>query len=1261
MADSNRKGAFELSNVRQRSLDGFWETGLTNVQYAWTSGGLVGATSVERLDFSNDTATASSRTTITGTRYQSSGVSNNNAGWLAGNGNASVAAATVLKIVFASDTVTPTTRGSLLTGVAGSQAAGNANYGWVIGGWTGAVPTFPATSLVQRITYSNDSASATSRAPMIFAKSGGAAVTDGTFAWVAGGSATFPSTAVSTVSKVDFSSDANTILQRGPLASARYGTNGAGNTNYGWLAGGTTSSAVERIDFSNDIITASVRGPLSAIKAIAGSANNQNYGWFMGGFPASTSSIFRIDFSNDTSISSTRGILTIGRQWNTAVQGIAGYPQYPGSAAGAANATINGFGWVTPLNSLFANTSFERIDFSNDSVAASTRGTLTTPRSATAFNNSNYGFLTGGAYASLIERLDFANDLLGGRYRGSLGVTVNAANGSGNANYGWLSGGTTPNSNVQRVDFSNDGSQTSPRGNLVIGRFFHTATGNVNYGWHASGLTPGAVSSVERIDYSNDLATAITRGSLLVSRDRAGSTANTAYGWFVSGGFSSPVTSIDRIDFSNDSVSAVSRGNVPLGRAYANGAGNADYGWFSGGYATPAYKTTIDRITYANDTATAATRGPLTVARSAHSAASTYVKEVQRPLYGVENGTYGWFAHGSNSGYSAVERIDFANDTAATTKRATTQLSKTSAAGTSNNSFGWFSAGRTGTPTPSTLSSVERLDLSNDLLITMPRSITTISKLALTGAGNSNYGWLAGGTDVTFPRTVIYSTVERMTYASDTIIPVTRGTLSIPRANSAATSNSNYGWFAGGFQSVTSSPTQVVASVDRVDFANDLAVASTRGPIVTAVYGQGATGNNNFGWFVGGYKPIPAPLSQAVTTVNRIEYANDSVFAITRGQLSIAVDGWSGTGNNNYGWFNRDQSVLRIDFSNDSVIAATRGSLTGSRLEGNAISNYVKDYPANNIAQYNIGTATVGTGGGGTYGWFGGGRLPPSTIRSSVERIDFSNDIALPSFRGSLSLARYDLSAIGNNNYGWFAGGSGSGSPSLVSTIDRLNFTNDTVAALLRGPLSVATQSQSAVGNNNYGWLGGGGFVSGVSTIERIDFNNDSPTATSIRGPLSSSRYFLAATGNANFGWFGGGYNAGAAGSLVDRITFANDSVTAISRGTLSVARNQLAATGNANYGWWAGGRAGGPGSSRVDRVDWSNDSPTASARSPLSSTKYGIGAIGNANFGWFTGSESASSSVDRIDFANDTAAVGIRGPLNNGRRGAAGVSNYTK
>jgi hypothetical protein len=150
---------------------------------------------------------------------------------------------------------------------------------------------------------------------------------------------------------------------------------------------------------------------------------------------------------------------------------------------------------------------------------------------------------------------------------------------------------------------------------------------------------------------------------------------------------------------------------------------------------------------------------------------------------------------------------------------------------------------------------------------------------------------------------------------------------------------------------------------------------------------------------------------------------------------------------------------------------------------------------------------------------------------STVDRIDFSNDSSTASPRGPLSLARFAVEATGNSNYGWFGGGIIPG-PAVVATVDRIDFSNDSTTASVRGPLTSVRYNSSATGNSNYGWFGGGATPTKVATVDRIDFSNDSVTA-SPRGPLSSARYNIGATSGVlnirrqkagNYGWFGGGF-----------------------------------------------------------------------------------------------------------------------------------------
>jgi hypothetical protein len=606
--------------------------------------------------------------------------------------------------------------------------------------------------------------------------------------------------------------------------------------------------------------------------------------------------------------------------------------------------------------------------------------------------------------------------------------------------------------------------------------------------------------------------------------------------------------------------------------------------------------------------------------------------------------------------------------------------------------YGWFGGGSV----PATVSTVDRIDFSNDSATASVRGPLSAAKYGVAATGNSNYGWFGGG--AFFPGGTVYSTVDRIDFSNDSSTASQRGPLTLARFGPIATGNSNYGWFGGG--SITA-PIAAYSTVDRIDFSNDSSTASQRGPLTLARYGPIATGNSNYGWFGGGITAASVLLS----TVDRIDFSNDSSTASQRGPLSSTRYRLASTGNSNYGWFGGGNPtaldsvtiVNRIDFSNDSAAASVRGPLTLARysLAATGNSNYgwfgggynfslATKYSSINRIDFSNDSVTASLRGGslnapagryfiaatsgvlnirrqkaGNFGWFGGGGLPQV---ATVDRVNFSNDSVSAIARGSLSQARWFLAATGNSNYGWFGGGN---TPTSVATVDRVDFSNDSPAgASPRGPLSSTRYSLAATGNSNYGWFGGGRGgtpIATVATVDRIDFSNDSVSA-SPRGPLSSARYSLAATGNSNYGWFGGGYIISAFPAVratVDRINFSNDSVSASPRSPLSSARYRLGATGNSNYGWFGGGSTGALAAT-VDRIDFSNDSVSAIARGSLSQAKQSLAATGNSNYGWFGGGSipASTATVDRVDFSNDSVATSPRGPLSSARSGPGATSN---
>ena len=289
-------------------------------------------------------------------------------------------------------------------------------------------------------------------------------------------------------------------------------------------------------------------------------------------------------------------------------------------------------------------------------------------------------------------------------------------------------------------------------------------------------------------------------------------------------------------------------------------------------------------------------------------------------------------------------------------------------------------------------------------------------------------GWWAGGYVTGNPYGPHYSTVDRITYATDTATATLRGPLSI--AANGVTGGVNtftYGWHSGGLVN-SASPTSY-STVNRITFATDSGVATVRGPLSSArsQFG-GTTDNTTYGWYSG--------AGGTGSSIDRIEFAVDTSTASVRTKLNIIRSSQTSTSNSSYGYYiggfkiPEVTSIERITFATDTVTASIRGSL--------------------NSARWNI----MGTGTD-NYGWVSGG------ASTTIERIDYANDTALASIRGQLTSNRDVGAAAGNSTYGWFAGGSSY--PLYLSSVERVTYSNDTVTATLRGPL---TQGRNGLGSS---------------------------------------------------------------------------------------------------------------------------------------------------------------------------------------------------
>ena len=287
-------------------------------------------------------------------------------------------------------------------------------------------------------------------------------------------------------------------------------------------------------------------------------------------------------------------------------------------------------------------------------------------------------------------------------------------------------------------------------------------------------------------------------------------------------------------------------------------------------------------------------------------------------------------------------------------------------------------------------STVQRITFATDTATAVERGPLSRTMQYLAAASNLTDGWFGGGNNG--PDGGNGSTVGRITYATDTATASVRGPLTSPRAYLAAAGNTTNAWFGGG---------AVYSTVDRITYATETATASLRGPLSSARFALSAAGNTTDTWFASGGNPG----TEALSTVDRITYATDTDTASVRGPLSLARSRVAAAGNSDYGWFG--------------------------------------------------GGNTGGNGGSGAF--------------SIIDRITYATDTATASVRGPLSGARYALAAAGNSDYGWFGGGGDPAAftptgPTTSTIIHRITYATDTATAAVRGPLSSGRTALAGAG-----------------------------------------------------------------------------------------------------------------------------------------------------------------------------------------------------
>ena len=278
------------------------------------------------------------------------------------------------------------------------------------------------------------------------------------------------------------------------------------------------------------------------------------------------------------------------------------------------------------------------------------------------------------------------------------------------------------------------------------------------------------------------------------------------------------------------------------------------------------------------------------------------------------------------------------------------------------------------------------------------------------------------------------------------------------------------------------------------------------------------------------------------------------------------------------------------------------------------------------------------------YGYFSSGSTPgfPGYV-SAITRLDFSNEIVSNPGK-NLPIEKRLSVGVSNNSYGYFAGGAANGSPEpIVSTITRLDFSNETVSDPTKN-LPTVRVYVAGVSNNSYGYFGGGSDpIASISTITRLDFSNEtvSNPGKNFAGAVGG-RSGAAGVSNNSYGYFGGGnISTTTFYSTITRLDFSNETVSDPGK-NLPSQKTQEAGVSNNYYGYFVGGAVGPPlytYFSTITRLDFSTETVSDPGNNLPTARYSAAGSVSSNSCAYFVGGWTPTSITVRLDFSNETVS----------------------
>jgi len=259
---------------------------------------------VSRLDFSSEVISNPGKN-LPAVRGRFSGATSSNYYGYFGGGYTpgTTRICTITRLDFSNETVSDPGK-DLPTVNTNCGGVSSNNYGYFGGGYRfRSSPPVPALRLctITRLDFSTENINNISGQLLEFGIDSMATVMNNSYGYFGGGLTVAPSTAVSNITRLDFSNE-TTSSPSTKLPINNYELAALSSSSYGYFGGGlgpTSLNTINRLDFSNDTLSPPGKN-LPTARYRHSTVSSNFYGYFIGGWFPIVNTVSRIDFSNET-------------------------------------------------------------------------------------------------------------------------------------------------------------------------------------------------------------------------------------------------------------------------------------------------------------------------------------------------------------------------------------------------------------------------------------------------------------------------------------------------------------------------------------------------------------------------------------------------------------------------------------------------------------------------------------------------------------------------------------------------------------------------------------------------------------------------------------------------------------------------------------------------------------------------------------------------------------------------------------------------